>query len=165
MTSPDGAPGRVWARRDSDGHLLEMFRPLNAPGDAIGVLQLEGRGVRIGWYVDAEGARELRDALNRALADDDGCPETSRLQPAVEGAHALHAAQHRQLEVRARRIAEQLNEHTTALARVAGRTHEASYPESVSLDGLAELVHLLAVQQQRVAASLGDLLSAIAGES
>lgn len=128
------------------------------PDGTESFVQLDALSVRL----TASAVRGLRDALNRLLAGADDDEQNSHSQT-TDGAQALQAAQ-QQLQARVRRIAEQLNEHTTELAEVAGRAAWVG-DRPLRLSGVAEVVYLLAVQQQRVAASLGDLLSAIAGES
>lgn len=166
--SDDDARARLWAARDPDGNVIELWPAagLVGPANATALLSVIQRGQPpAGGWLELATARGLRDALNLLLLDDNGSGERAHPQATVEGWQAFHDAEHRQLSTRAMRIGQQLAEHTTALAQVAGRAREAeSAREQVSLEYVAEVVHLLAVQQQRVAASLGDLLSALAGE-
>jgi hypothetical protein len=148
FVDPAGDSAWLWETR--------MRRDIVRPRDVLAVLEVENRD---GSWLTAEGARGLRDALTRVLGDD------GSTHPPQESPQALHAAQHQQLEAAARRFAEHVDDQANALAAIAARTHEASATaEAVDVVDVAELLHLLAVQQQRTTASLGDLLSAIAGE-
>lgn len=158
----------VWSARDPQGTVTELHRPNEQTAEnVLGVLRVTNYALQRNMtiYVETDTARGLRDALNTLLLDDGGSAERAHPQATPEGWQAFHGAEHRQLSTRASRIGQQLAEHTTALARIAGRARQAEDArEEVSLEYVAEVLHLLAVQQQRVAASLGDVLSALAGE-
>jgi hypothetical protein len=144
----------LWSHTDEEADTARMLRgPFNeARRDALAHLMVWDGVVNL----DHDAVRRLRNACDRLL--------TGAAHPAPEAPPVtMHAAEHQRLEAAARRIGEQLNEHTTELARVAGRAQEPPplWPEPEVYQVLGQL----AVQQQRVAASLGDLLAALAGEA
>jgi hypothetical protein len=145
----------LWAHTDQDSDTGRLMGGPTLDGDPrpgmIAHLVIGPESVDL----DRDAVRRLGNACNRLA----GVPAPPTAP------EALHAVQHQQLEAAARRFAEHVDEQANALARIAGQTQEASAtPEAADVDHVAELVHLLAVQQQRTTASLGDLLSAIAGE-
>jgi hypothetical protein len=165
-------PGLLWTARDHEGDVGELRRaipsdPVYRDADVLGLLRVNGSG----FLVETDTARDLRDALNRMLVDDGGSAETGRPQASVEGWQALHGALHGQLQRRARRIGQTVSEQVLSFARVvdqARAAEEAGPRTGVDPNDrarmMAALVTLLAVQQQKTAALLGDLLAAIEGQ-
>jgi hypothetical protein len=159
MTAPV-ARDVLWSHTDEEADTARMLHgPFNDDKDALGHLMVWDGVVNL----DHDAVRRLRNACDRLLTST-ALASTGAAHPAPEApAVSVHAEQHQRLEAAARRIGEQLSEHTTALARVAGRAQELPplWPEPEVYQVLGQL----AVQQQRVAASLGDLLAALAGEA
>jgi hypothetical protein len=118
------------------------------PADVVAVLDAP-----LVWLT-SDAARDLRDALNRVLVEDGGSEENTYRQSTLEGAQALHAAQHRQLEAASRRITRAVDEQAAILARLA---------DEPGLQLSATVGTMLGVQRRLVAA-FGDLLAAVAGQ-
>jgi hypothetical protein len=150
MTEP------FWSATDWEEDHAELDPPDRAvaPSAVLALLTVSSSTFDVwrSFWVDAEAARGLRDALDRLLPHEE--------QPAAPDPASLYIGR------RAAAIGRQLDEHVQALARVTQRAQDldgAPMPVSLKVAKLTELVHLLAVQEQRVAASLGDLLSELAG--
>lgn len=145
-------PPRLWYYVDAAEDTAALYRAdlINdsAPGDVVAMLT--ARDV----WLTSDAARDLRDALNGLLVADGGSAENTYRQSTLEGAQALHAAQHRQLEVVTRRIIRSVTEQAEILARLAAEP---------DLQLAATVGAMLGVQRRTVAA-LGDLLAALAGE-
>lgn len=148
--------GPVWTAADPDGDVLEVYRRVDLEPDfdldrlpqVIGSLRMYERV----FYLERDTARALWHTVGRLLGVDE---QSSAPDPA-----SLYIGR------RPVAIGLQLDEHVQALARVTQRAYEldgAVMPVSLKVAKLTEVVHLLAVQEQRVAASLGDLLSELAG--
>lgn len=154
----------LWNHSDEAGDLAEL---ISSPDpDHVAALTATNLEEGVYVYLTEAAARGLRDALNRLFADDDAPTETSRPQPATDAAVALHAAQHLQLQAAARRIADAVGEQVHAVAQLIDQAEAADdWVQADAVPILAALLSKLAVQHQRTAASLGDLLSTIAGES
>lgn len=146
----------LWAHTDSDNDTGRLQAGPSLEGDprpgAVAHLVIYDGQVDL----DHDAVRRLRNACSRLLGDDGGSAETGGRQATLEGAYALHAAQHRQLAAAARRIAGHVDEHAAALARFAA--------DRDAVRAAPPLVGMLLDVQRRSVADLGDLLAALVGE-
>lgn len=154
--------GVLWRFVDAAGDEAELYRPSPDTGEDT-LATLVGWGRELVWLT-SDAARDLRDALNQLLVEDGGSEETRLRQATLEGAHALHAEQHRQLERAARRSAQHIDEQAGILARIVDVADAGRVVEEVDPAALAGTVHALLDVQRRTVASVGDLLTAIQGE-
>jgi hypothetical protein len=148
----DTRPAALWEYTDTGNDQAVLLAPEAVrdalPADVVAVLDAEA------VWLTADAVRDLRDALNRVLVEDGGSEEDTYRQSTLEGAQALHAAQHRQLEAASRRITRAVDEQTAILARLA---------DEPGLQLSATVGTMLGVQRRLVAA-FGDLLAAVAGQ-